>query len=171
MIVQKSKIRGGHSNIWEKQDGCSNIQDEQDEQHCKEDKKWVINVSSTPLTEAQEKLLAHGPNYAIVPKHPPMIEVVTSVEKTCQRLVKGEAEDLWGGVKAIFEKTQPPRSNISLEEHKAVSELRRDNTKIIIIAGKGVSLVVMNKEEYVKKAEELLNQDTYRTIPNDPTNK
>ena len=31
--------------------------------------------------------------------------------------------------------------------------------------------MVMNKEEYVKKAEELLNQDTYRTIPNDPTNK
>ena len=35
----------------------------------------------------------------------------------------------------------------------------------------GVSLVVMNKEEYVEKGEELLNQSTYRTIPNDPINK
>ena len=57
-----------------------------------------------------------------------------------------------------------------MEKHKAVSELRKDNTRIILTADKGVSLVVMNKE-YVKKAEELLNQDTYRTIPNDPTNK
>ena len=32
-------------------------------------------------------------------------------------------------------------------------------------------MVVMNKVDYVKKAEELLNQTTYRTIPNDPTNK
>ena len=31
-------------------------------------KKWVINISSKPLTPDQEKLLAHGPNYAIVPK-------------------------------------------------------------------------------------------------------
>ena len=29
----------------------------------------------------------------------------------------------------------------------------------------------MNEEEYVKKSEELLNQPTYKTIPNDPTNK
>ena len=85
---QKNKIRGGCSNINEKQDGHSNIQDD------KEDRKWVTNVSSTPLTEAQEKLLAHGPNYAMVPKYPPIIAVVTSVEKTCQKLVKGEAEEL-----------------------------------------------------------------------------
>ena len=46
-----------------------------------------------------------------------------------------------------------PKSNISLEEHEAVGELRRDNTRIILTADKVVSLVVMNKEEYVKKAE------------------
>ena len=31
--------------------------------------------------------------------------------------------------------------------------------------------MVMNKEEHIKKAEELLLTDTYRTISNDPTNK
>ena len=55
---------------------------------------------------------------------------------------------------ANLKKIQPPKSNISLEEHKAVSELRRDNTRINLTADKGVSLVVMNKEEYVKKPEE-----------------
>ena len=119
----------------------------------------------------QEKLLAHGPNYAMVPKHPPIIEVITLVEKTCQNMVKGKAEELRGEVKAILRKLQPPRSNISLEEQKAVSELRSDNTRVILTADKGVSLVVMNNEEYVKKAEELLNTDIYRTIPNDSTNK
>ena len=58
-----------------------------------------------------------------------------------------------------------------MEEQKTVSELRSDNTRVILTADKGVSLVVMNKEEYVKKAEELLNTDTYRTISSDPTNK
>ena len=29
----------------------------------------------------------------------------------------------------------------------------------------------MDKEEYIKKAEELLNQETYKIIPADPTNR
>ena len=32
-------------------------------------------------------------------------------------------------------------------------------------------MVVMDRDEYNTKAEELLNQPTYRPIPNDPTNK
>ena len=34
-------------------------------------KRWVKNLSSTPLTEAQFSLLAHGPNFAIAPRQPP----------------------------------------------------------------------------------------------------
>ena len=62
-------------------------------------------------------------------------------------MVKGEAEELWGEVKTILRMLQPPRSNISMEEHKAVSELRSNNTRIILTADTGVSLMVMNKEE------------------------
>ena len=38
-------------------------------------------------------------------------------------------------------------------------------------ADKGVSPLVMDKEQYTNKAEELLNQPTYKTIPSDPTTK
>ena len=53
--------------------------------------KWVINISSTPLTEAQEELLAHGPNYAVVPRNPPITESVAVVEQAHQKLKEGEA--------------------------------------------------------------------------------
>ena len=39
---------------------------------------------------------------------------------------------------------------------------------MILTAGKGVSLVVMDTEEYKKKSEELLQQPTYKSIPTDP---
>ena len=71
-MCHKNKIQGGHSNYCEKQDGHSNIREGEEK-----DQKWVINTSDTPLTEVQEKLLAHGPDYAVVPKHPPTIEVIT----------------------------------------------------------------------------------------------
>ena len=86
-------------------------------------------------------------------------------------MVKGEAEELRGEVKAILRKIHHPKSNISLEEQKAIHELRKDNTRVILTVDKVVSLVVMNKEEYIKKVEELLLTDTYRAISNDPTNK
>ena len=74
-------------------------------------------------------------------------------------------------MKTILKKAQPPRQNITKEEQKAIGELKRDNTRIILTADKGVALVVMDKEDYVQKAEELLNKNTYRTISSGPTTK
>ena len=59
----------------------------------KEKKKWVINISSKPLTPDQEKLLAHGPNYAVVPKELPIAQYVAGVENACTKLEEGKAEE------------------------------------------------------------------------------
>ena len=50
-------------------------------------------------------------------------------------------------------------------------ELKKDDIRVILTADKGVGLVVMDKEEYVGKAEELLKEKTYKIIPTDPTNR
>ena len=42
---------------------------------------------------------------------------------------------------------------------------------MILTVDKGVSMVVMDRDDYNNKAEELLHQPTYRPIPNDPTDK
>ena len=99
------------------------------------------------------------------------MECVTAVEQICQKLVPGEADELRGEVKAILKKENPPRQNITKEKQKAIGELKRDNIRIVLTPDKGVLHVVMDKDYYVKKAEELLNQPTYRTISNDPTTK
>ena len=33
-------------------------------------KCWVVNLSHQPLSQAQETVLAHGPNFAVTPKTP-----------------------------------------------------------------------------------------------------
>ena len=74
-------------------------------------------------------------------------------------------------VKNVLKKVQLPRTNINREEMKAVKELKEDDTRMILTADKGVALVVMNKENYIRKAEDLLTQPTYKLIPAVPTNK
>ena len=132
---------------------------------------WVRNISSTLLTKAQEKILLRGPNFAIVPKSPPVGECIASIENACSQLRQGEAEDLRGEIKTILKKIQCPKSNTTRKERMALEELRKDKSKMIMTADKGVSLVVMDKEEYISKAQALLDQPEYKSIPADPTTR
>ena len=83
----------------------------------------------------------------------------------------GVADELRGRVKTILKKARTPRQNITKEECKAIGELKKDNSRLILTADKWVVLVVMDKQDYVQKAKELLDQPTYRNITIDPTIK
>ena len=87
----------------------------------------------------------------------------------CQQLKQGKAEELRGETKQIFKNIQPPKPDITKEEAKAIQDLKRDKERIVLTADKGVSMVVMDKEDYIKKSEELLHQPAYKELPSDPT--
>ena len=69
---QKKQEQGGHSN----KDDCTD-----QGQPIDKAKKWVINLSSIPLTKKQESLLAHGPNFAISPKKPLLGDYILNIER------------------------------------------------------------------------------------------
>ena len=52
-------------------------------------RKWVHNLSKTPLTDDQQKVLAGGPNFAIVAKEPAVGEYISQIERMCQQLKQG----------------------------------------------------------------------------------
>ena len=85
----------------------------------------------------------------------------------CQQLNQGKAEELRGETKAILKNIRPPRPNISKAEEKAMQELRKDQGKIILTVDKGVAMVVLEKEDYIRKSEDLLKQNTYRELAAD----
>ena len=70
-------------------------------------KRWVVNLSGQLLTEAEYRVLTHGPNFAITSRSPPTVECITAIEEICQKLEKGEAEELRAEVKNILKKAHP----------------------------------------------------------------
>ena len=171
MHRQKQKFE----NLQQKKSGCSN-----GGQHISTDnttmdiKKWVKNLSNTPLMVEQERLLSHGPRFVIKPRRPPVGEYVAAMEQACSRLSQGEADELQVEVKKTLKKAQNKTrttSNITSDEFKALKEMKDDKSRIILTTDKGVALVIMEKNDYIQKAEELLNTTTYKKIPEDPTNK
>ena len=81
--------QGGHSN-----------QDKIDTKH------WVVNLSQQPLTQAQQTVLAHGPNCAVTPKTPPFKEYITAAEVACQSLKPSEADEFRAEIARKFETNQ-----------------------------------------------------------------
>ena len=117
----------------------------------------------------EEKALAHGPNFAVVTMEPPVSKYISQNERMCQQLKQGKAEELRVGTKQIFMNIQPPKPNIRKEEAKGIQDLKRDKERIVLTADKGVSMVVIDKEDYIRKSEELLHQPSYKESPSDPT--
>ena len=83
LVQQKTS---GHSNQDVQKNRDTNKEDKEEKE------KWVINLSSTPLIEGQEKLLAHGPKFVITPRQAPVNEYIVAVEQACTKLEQGKQE-------------------------------------------------------------------------------
>ena len=120
-------------------------------------KKWVINLSITPLTPTQEVLLVHGLNFAVTPNNPAILEYIASIEVVCQNLNNNYAEELRSDVYRALRHSHPPNPNLRKEEMKALKQLKTDKDHMVLTANKGVSMVVIDWQEYIPK-----NQGTFR---------
>ena len=149
-------LHGGHDGYHSDLTKQNNITETRN----RRDNNWVKNLSSTPLTKEEEKILSNSPNYAIVPRVPPIGEYVTTIEQVCNQLEQGKAEELRGEVKKALKNVHPPRPNLSKSEKEALDRLRKDKSRVILMVDKGVSMVVMDRDDYNTKAEELLHQPT-----------
>ena len=94
---------GNSSRYMYQQDTDTNKVQDQDQK-----KKWVINLLDVPLTPTQEAVLAHGPNFAVTPKNPPIVEYITSLEVACQKLNTNTAEELRSEVYRALRHSHPP---------------------------------------------------------------
>ena len=143
----------------------------QDNTKSNSNSKWVINSSKVELTRAQRSLLEKGPNFAISPSNIPNLDYITAIETVGHKLKEEDAAELRGEINGILKKGKIPKPNLDKEERTALHQLRKGKDRVILTADKGVAMVVLDKEDYINKAKELLNTPAYKEIPKDPTNK
>ena len=134
--------------------------------------KWVTNLSSRQLSVGENTVLAKGLNFAPTPRTIPIRRIVAAVEDGLRKLRtdQGKLEDARNSIIGILQKARPPPSNLSPEECRALSSLRRDSDIVILPADKGRSTVVMDRKNYDEKINNLLaDQKTYKKLRRDPT--
>ena len=140
-------------------------------------KKWVINLSSKPLSDGEQSILQKGPKFAVSSSKVPITEYITVTKRICDELGENttgkDCTEIYQKTKEVlqhFKEKKGPTRNITRQEKEAIKTLREDSSRVVLTADKGVALVVMDKNQYVEKCMDLLN-DTKTYQPCKDTTK
>ena len=97
----------------------------------------------------------------VTPRQPPNLEYITAIEAACTKLSQQDAEELRADINRVLRSSHPPKPNLTKAQNSALRELKTDRDHIVLTADKGVAMVIMDRQDYINKANQLLNQDTY----------
>ena len=138
-----------------------------------EEPPWYKNLSKRELTRDEISVLSKGEGFAVTPKEIPIEDFIVATEQVCRGISsKGQQQAIRGEIHRILENEKPPVSNLSKKERIAMQTLKNDKSIVIVPADKGRCLVVLDKEEYTSRMEEKLkDENTYKKLNQDPTNK
>ena len=107
----------------------------------------------------------------VTPRHPPNLEYITAIGSICSKLEQQDAEELRANINMVLRSSHPPKPNLNKAQTQALRELKRDRDRIVLTGNKRVAIVVMDRQDYINKSNQLLSQPAYRAIPRYPTNK
>ncbi len=135
-------------------------------------KKFVVNLSNRQLSTFEHNMLSLGLNFTVAPKQIPIDDIISGVEQGLSRAKVQHNTDIRIAVHQILRTSQKkPTSNLTIEEAKALKNLRKDNSIIILPADKGNATVILDREAYTKKMKGILHDGSYMTLRKDPTKK
>ncbi|BHF74076.1 hypothetical protein SprV_0401716000 [Sparganum proliferum] len=129
---------------------------------------FVHNLSSKQLTDDQIKVLQHESGYNTGDAHP--VDFIAALEATLSKTkATDDAKNSIRQRVASLIISHRPRRTISSAEVNAIKKFKRDEETVIVPADKGQATVILDKSEYVAKAQELLNDNqSHKVIDSDP---
>ena len=138
--------------------------------------KLIHNISSYTLSEAEERLLCRGWDFCIENKITNFLDFETDLELNAMKLQSHCHESVFrvlcrqihNASQQLMRTSKHKKiSNLSDEELKALKSLKSNNNIVICKADKGNCIVILDKEAYMKKAEEILKGKQFEPLNND----
>ncbi|XP_060528287.1 uncharacterized protein LOC132703174 [Cylas formicarius] len=133
--------------------------------------RTVVNLSQRKLSAEETSILSKGGNFAITPDSVPFEDIIANIESGIRNLQADVAEEIRTESARILRRAKPPKSNVSSKEKRAIRDLNKDISVIVLAADKGNATVVLNTVDYEKKIGDLLDPKTYKKLQQDPTNR
>ena len=105
------------------------------------------------------------------PQNPPIEAYITSTEQAANKLPPKKQMNLGRMSTGSSNKYNSTTNTATLTpQHKALTELKQDQSRVVLTADKGVAMVIMDQQDYINKAQTLLQDtNTYKVLPKDST--
>ena len=121
-------------------------------------------MSSRQLTYIETDLLAKGLSISITSKTLPNKDIIAIIKDAVKDLEKEEVDTIRVKVSLPLQNFKPPKNDLTRDEHKALKELLSDTTIVILPADKGRSTVILNREDYLEKCMDHINNGPYQLL-------
>ncbi|CAF1536028.1 unnamed protein product, partial [Rotaria sordida] len=138
--------------------------------------KLIHNISSYTLTQTEERLLCRGWDFCIEDNIKNFLDFETDLELNAMKIQSHCHESVFNLIcRKIHNASQQLMStskhkkirNLSDEELVALKSLKSNKSIVICKADKGNSIVILDREIYMKKAEEILKGEQFQLLNND----
>ena len=97
--------------------------------------------------------------------------MIATVEDAVKDLEKEEADTICAKVSLTLQNSKPPKDNLSKDDRIALKELQSDTSIVILPAHKGRSTVILNREDYLEKCMDDINNSPCQLLKKDSTTK
>ena len=98
-------------------------------------KKWVINLSSKPLSNGEQSILQKGPKFAVSSSKVPITEYIAVTKRICDELGENttgkDCTEIYQKTKEVlqhFKEKKGLTCNITKQEKEAIKTLREDSS-------------------------------------------
>ena len=128
--------------------------------------KWVRNLKH-PTNSGTSFTAGAWPQFCCCSEATNYGGYITTIEQACLKLEPHNAEERRAEMRGALRHSQELKRNITKQEVKTLVELKKDQSRVILTADKGVAIVIMDKEEYIEKAKILWkDKGTYKALKN-----
>nr|VZI42663.1 unnamed protein product [Spirometra erinaceieuropaei] len=131
----------------------------------------VVNLSKRSLTPAEISLLSKGLKFNHSDAAP--TNFLASLESVL--LASAIPEDVRADIRSCASDLLRQRKrhrNLTIDEEKGLRSLKTDDSIVVVPADKGGATVIMDKADYVRKANTIFNdREAYASLAEDPTKK
>nr|VZI38272.1 unnamed protein product [Spirometra erinaceieuropaei] len=131
----------------------------------------VHNLSSKELTPEHLKVLSHEACFNTTDAHP--VNLVATVELILEQTEEfDETKHLVRQKVTALVMAHKPRATITRAEQDALKKLKADTNSVVLPGDKGRSTVVLDKTDYIQKANNLLDdRQVYLRCDDEPMRK
>ena len=96
-----------------------------------------------------------------------------STEQASSRLPAQEVDEFKSDINRLLKQQQQQHNNhcnLNPAQCRALTQLKQDNTRVVLTADKGVAMVIMDQQDYNNRAQAFLQDtNTYKVLNKDPT--